>query len=67
MPFGNKKIYVKGKSDESVVMQLGNKQLPLTIPKSVAGFKGIVRGQKLKWSDGGPGRLMLEVVQESGK
>ena len=45
MPFGTNKQHRRGKSNQSVVMMLGNGQLLITIPKSLAGFKGIQRVQ----------------------
>lgn len=60
MPFGKNKGHMRGQSGQSIVMQLGNGQLLITVPKILAGFKGIRKGAVLKWSDGGPGRLILE-------
>ena len=53
MPFGTNKQHKRGKSNQSVVMQLGNGQLLITVPKVLAGFKGIKKGAVLNWSDGG--------------
>jgi hypothetical protein len=57
-----KRTHLRGKSNQSVVMQLGNGQYIITLPKNVASWKGIQKGSLLKWSDAGQGRIMLEVV-----
>lgn len=62
MVFGDKKQHKRGKSDQSVVMQLGNGQYLITLPKYVASWKGIQKGTLLKWSDAGQGRIMLDIL-----
>lgn len=64
MVFGKNKQHQRGKSDQSVVMQLGNKQLLITVPKIIAGFKGIKKGSIIRWQDAGPGRLIVEVLND---
>jgi hypothetical protein len=63
MDFWTGKTHTKGKNGETVVMQLGNGQYLVTLPKHVAVWKEIHRGTTIRWTDGGPGRIVLEVVQ----
>lgn len=62
MVFGDNRQHKRGKSDQSVVMQLGNGQFIVTLPKYVASWKGISKGSLLKWSDGGQNRIIIEVT-----
>ena len=66
MVFGTGKTHAKGKNGETVVMQLGNGQYIVTLPKHVAVWKGIRKGTTIRWIDGGPGRIVLEVIQGLG-
>ena len=65
MVFGDKKQHKRGKSDQSVVMQLGNGQYLITLPKYVASWKGVKKGTLLRWSDGGPNRILVEVMDSN--
>lgn len=65
MVFGDNRTHKRGKSDQSVVMQLGNGQFIVTLPKYVASWKGIAKGAVIKWSDGGPERILVEIVKET--
>lgn len=62
MVFGENKQHKRSKSDQSVVMQLGNGQFIITLPKYVATWKGIHKGTLLKWSDAGQNRILIEVM-----
>jgi hypothetical protein len=35
----------------------------VTVPREITRWKRIEKGTLIKWSDGGPGRVILEVVQ----
>lgn len=61
MVFGNNKQHQRSKADHSVVMQLGNGQYIITLPKHVAAFKGIQKGTIVKWSDAGINRILIEI------
>jgi hypothetical protein len=63
MVFGKKQHKPTGEN-KTRVMGLGNGQLLATIPKSVAAWKNIGKGSLIKWSDGGPGRIIVEIVNE---
>ncbi len=49
--------------DCSRVMRLSNGQFLVTVPREITRWKHIGKGTLLKWSDAGPGRVILEVVQ----
>ena len=52
--------------DHSRVMKLGNGQLIATIPREIARWKRIEKATLLKWSDAGPDRIIVEVLQQEG-
>lgn len=62
MAFGTGKTHAKGKNGETVVMQLGNGQYIVTLPKHVAAWKHIGKGTLLRWSDAGANRILIEIM-----
>ena len=63
MAFGQR-THARGKGDTTRVMQNARGQFLLTMPRSVANWVGIRKGDLLKWSSGGEKRIFLEVVKE---
>lgn len=63
--FRSKKQHQRLGSDQTRVMQLGNKQLLVTVPAEIARWKHIAKASVLKWSDAGPGRVLLEIVDDN--
>ncbi len=59
--FKAKKQHQHRAKDLTRVMQLGNGQYITTIPRELTRWKKISKGSMMKWSDGGPGRVLLEV------
>ncbi len=52
------------KKNETFVLQLGNGQVLTTIPKEFSRWKRAVKDAKLRWSDGGLNRIIIEVIEE---
>jgi len=50
--------------DRSRVMQFGNGQILVTVPREIARWKHIGKGTLLRWSDGGENRIIVEVLGE---
>lgn len=52
--------------DCSRVMQLSNGQFLVTVPREITRWKRIGKGTLVRWSDGGPDRIIIDVLQEKG-
>ena len=63
MEIWNKPQHRKIDKDHSRVMRLGNGQLMATVPREISRWKHIEKGTVLRWSDGGPGRILIEVLK----
>jgi len=50
--------------DKSRVMQFGNVQILVTVPREIARWKHISKGTLLRWSDGGENKVTVEVLGE---
>jgi len=50
--------------DKSRIMQFGNVQIIVTVPREIARWKHISNGTQLRWSDGGENRVIIEVLKE---
>lgn len=63
--FWNKKQHQRLPGNRSRVMQLGNGQLIVTLPKQIAEWKRARKGSVIRWEDGGGDRIVcvVEVVQ----
>ena len=59
-----KRIHKVAGRGKSRVMQFGNGQILVTVPREIARWKHISNGTLLRWSDGGENRVIVEVLSE---
>ncbi len=59
-----RRSHKRGQKNESRAMKLSNGQLITTVPREISRWKHIDKATLLKWSDGGPGRVIIEIVPE---
>ncbi len=50
------------KKDQTVLMEMHNGQFLTTMPREIVRWKKLAKGAVLKWSDGGPNRITIELT-----